>query len=294
METLDALQRAIEVSRQLKEIVRTMKVLAAVSIRQYEKAVASLAQYGHTVELGLIGVIQRAGLPHQRLRTGGWAAVVFGSDHGLCGRFNETLLDFVNDCLGEGRGVRILAVGARADMGLEARGLAVEECFFVPGSVAGITLTVRQILEKIEVWRGEGIETVDLFHHKTYGRARYRPVQQRLLPLEEMRLRRFGRRAWPGRSLPSFTLPPPLLLAALLRQYLFISLYRACAESLASEHGQRLVSMQLAEKNIGQRIEQLTRTYQQMRQEQITAELLEVVAGFEALARPEAKDRVRT
>ncbi len=283
IQTLDVLQRAISVSRQLQEIVRTMKVLAAVSIRQYERAVASLEQYGHTVELGLVGVLRRAPLPPRRPPAGGRAAIVFGSDQGLCGRFNETLVDLVQTSLGEGRGVRILAIGARADMGLEACGLKVEECFFVPGSVAGITSTVRQILEKIETWRGEGIGTVDLFHHRSHGRGRYRPVQLRLLPLEEAWLRRLGGRAWPGRSLPCFTMAPPALLAALLRQYLFVSLYRGCAESLAAEHGQRLLSMQSAERNIERRIERLTRTYQQLRQEQITAELLEVVTGFQAL-----------
>jgi len=234
-------------------------------------------------------VVRCGTLPYRRPHGGVRAVVVFGSDHGLCGRFNETLLDFVCDRLGNGEGIRILAVGARADMGLEARGLLVEECFFVPGSVAGITLTVRQILEKIETWRNDGVETVDLFYHKSYGRARCRPLQQRLLPLEHLRLQRFERRAWPGRCLPCFTLPPQTLLAALLRQYLFVSLYRACAESLACEHGQRLVSMQLAERNIGRRLETLTRTWQQLRQEQITAELLEVVAGFETLIHPEGK-----
>jgi F-type H+-transporting ATPase subunit gamma len=83
--------------------------------------------------------------------------------------------------------------------------------------------------------------------------------------------------------LPDFSLEATELMAALVRQYLFISLYRACAEAQAAEYSQRLLAMQLAERNIDQRIEELTRTYHQLRQEKITAELLEIVSGFEAV-----------
>ena len=283
MQTLEALQRAIEASGQLKEIVRTMKVMASVSIRQYEQAVISLEHYGETVELGLMAVIRRTGLPAFKERPGDRAAIVFGSDHGLCGRFNETLLDYVVSHLRDEGPIRLLTVGGRADAGLESRGWVVEECFFVPGSVSGITLTVQQVLEKIENWRDEGVEIVELFHHKPSGRGHYRPLLQRLLPLETGYFHYLTQRKWPGRSLPCFTLDPTVVMAALLRQHLFITLYRACAESLAAEHGQRLISMQLAEKNIGDRLEQLTLAYRQLRQEQITAELLEVVSGFEAV-----------
>ncbi len=284
MPTLESLHRAIEVSTRLRDIVRTMKVLAAVSIRQYEEAVAAVSRYARTVEAGLTGVLRRGGIPRLRYREGRRAAVVFGSDQGLCGRFNETLVEFAAASLASDD--RILAVGARADMVLEAQGLPVEECFFVPGSVAAITATVRQILEKIETWQAEGVVAVDLFHQRPLGRGRPHPVQQRLLPLEESFFQHLGRRPWPGRTLPTFSVPVPALLGTLVRQYLFVSLYRTCAESLASEHGQRLVAMQMAEKNIAQRLERLTRAYQQQRQERITAELLEVVAGFEALEIP--------
>ena len=77
---------------------------------------------------------------------------------------------------------------------------------------------------------------------------------------------------------------PEQLLSALVRQYLFISLYRACAESLASENASRLVAMRGAERNIGDKIEELTRLFHQQRQMAVTEELLDIVVGFEALA----------
>jgi F-type H+-transporting ATPase subunit gamma len=73
------------------------------------------------------------------------------------------------------------------------------------------------------------------------------------------------------------------LFSALLRQYLFISLFRAFGDSLASENASRLASMQGAEKNIRDLLETLYNQYHQRRQMAITEELLDIVSGFEAL-----------
>ena len=73
-------------------------------------------------------------------------------------------------------------------------------------------------------------------------------------------------------------------LRALIREYLFISLFRACAESLASENASRLAAMQRAEKNIDELLEDLNRTFHRLRQSGIDEELFDVVSGFEALS----------
>ena len=77
---------------------------------------------------------------------------------------------------------------------------------------------------------------------------------------------------------------PERLFSALFQQHFFVGLYRACAESLASENASRLAAMQVAEKNIEERLFDLKATFQQQRQDTITAELLDIVSGFEALA----------
>jgi F-type H+-transporting ATPase subunit gamma len=73
------------------------------------------------------------------------------------------------------------------------------------------------------------------------------------------------------------------LFSALIRQYLFVSLYRAFAESLASENASRLAAMQNAERNIDERLTALQGQFHQQRQSSITEELLDIVSGFEAL-----------
>ena len=75
-------------------------------------------------------------------------------------------------------------------------------------------------------------------------------------------------------------------LRALIREYLFVSLFRACAESLASENASRLAAMQRADKNIDELLEGLNGTFHRLRQSGIDEELFDVVSGFEALAGP--------
>ena len=77
---------------------------------------------------------------------------------------------------------------------------------------------------------------------------------------------------------------PACALRALLREYLFVSLFRACAESLASENASRLAAMQRADKNIDELLENLNGKFHRLRQAGIDEELFDVISGFEALS----------
>nr|WP_305909484.1 F0F1 ATP synthase subunit gamma [Methylomarinum sp. Ch1-1]MDP4522398.1 F0F1 ATP synthase subunit gamma [Methylomarinum sp. Ch1-1] len=255
MKTLEALQRDMATTTDMQDIVRTMKVLAAVSIRQYERAQESLQQYNRTVELGLQAVLRRK--PANTMgggekEQGEVGAIVFGSDHGLCGRYNENMAAFamreLDKMQRQTNGRRILVVGARIDASLRAMGQSVEECFWVPGTVDNITETVQKILLKIDDWQQQDIATIMLFHHARRQRVTYPPEVRQLLPVDLSRFNRDRNKPWPSRSLPQFTMPAEQLLRSLIRQYLFGRLFNACAESLAGEHASRLMSMQVAEK----------------------------------------------
>ena len=102
-----------------------------------------------------------------------------------------------------------------------------------------------------------------------------------LLPLDPATF--LSPQPWPGRSLPGHYGDREALLTTLLREWLFIAFFRACGESLASEHASRLLAMQNAERNIEERLTALHTVYYQQRQEAITTELLDVIVGFEAL-----------
>jgi F-type H+-transporting ATPase subunit gamma len=291
VESLEQLHKQLDSVEQLRTIVKTMKALSAASIRQYEQAVTALAVYYRTVERGLHVVLKDAPSPMslpptrqpQRL-----AAVVFGSDHGLCGRFNEEIAEHARERMASSAADpqhrQVLAVGARVAASLEYAGEQVAETYLVPASAEQITTTVQRVLLKIDGWRHQGqVHYVYLFYNRSSGSGRsYQPTGIELLPLDLHRFHRLQEERWPSRMLPTFSMERTALLSSLIHQYLFVSIFRACAESQASEHTSRLSAMQAAERNLDDRLGDMTAAFRRARQTAITSELLDVVAGFEA------------
>lgn len=287
METLQALDKRITSIARLQGIVKSMKILAAVNIRQYEKALASSTTSVEIIELGLLALLREGiVLPRSQNEAAKRGGIVFGSDQGLCGRFNERLAEYVGERLASAPTTSaspagLLVIGSRIAARLAAAGYAITETFWLPGSVAGINTMVYQILLSLEQWRQqEGIGTVEIFYNRHDRDNPARPAHLPLLPLNNERLHELGKRRWPGRSLPCLRVPAEQLFSALIRQYLFITLYRVQTESLASEQASRLLSLQNAEKNIEEHMEELRGEYRVQRQATITAELLDLVAGY--------------
>ena len=104
-----------------------------------------------------------------------------------------------------------------------------------------------------------------------------------MLPLDETWLHNLAEINWPTQNLPEVMNSRERTLTALVREYLFVTLFRACAESLASENASRLSAMQRAEKNIDELQEELNRTFHRLRQSGIDEELFDVISGFEAM-----------
>jgi F-type H+-transporting ATPase subunit gamma len=158
----------------------------------------------------------------------------------------------------------------------------------MPNSVTGITPLVGRILIESETDHHlDRDHELHLFYNRPTSGAAYAPVGQRLLPLDQSWRRQLAAHPWPTKNLPDVIGDTAVTLRALLREYLFVSLFRACALSLASENASRLAAMQRAEKNIGSLLEDLKGTFQRLRQSGIDEELFDVVAGFEAMNKSE-------
>lgn len=268
-----------------------MKALAASSIGQYEKSVRALADYYRTVELGLgacfqendpaTAMVERKSPTH----AGVISAVVFGSDQGLVGQFNDVVADYAIKTLAVLPGkCHVWAVGERVHGRLADAGLPLVGLFTVPNSVQAITPLVGQIQIESEAHRDKG-ENAPLwvFHNRPLSGAVYEPVSQRLLPFDAQWQQDLAKVRWPTASLPEVMGGGSATLLALIREYLFISLFRACAESLASENASRLAAMERADKNINDLLEQLHGSFHELRQSSIDEELFDVISGFEAL-----------
>ena len=291
-DTTASLRRKIGGAGDLQSVVRTMKSVAASSIGQYENSVRALADYYRTVELGLGACLRESGpatlmAPRKRQTVGGAiGAVVFGSDQGLVGQFNDVVADYAVKTLAALTvKPEVWAVGERVHARLADAGLPPMGLFSVPNSVKAITPLVGKILMESETHHSQGDETeLHLFYNRPTSGADYVPVSQRLLPLDESWRRKLAEVPWPTGNLPEVMGGGTATVRALIREYLFVSLFRACAESLASENASRLAAMQRADKNIDELLEDLNGKFHRLRQSGIDEELFDVISGFEALS----------
>jgi F-type H+-transporting ATPase subunit gamma len=288
----ESLGRKIAGAQDLKAVVRSMKALAASSLGQYERAIESLDDYCRAVELGLSACLRRVRsapgtAPPMPASVQPVGAVIFGSDQGLVGRFNEVLMEFAVGKLGglPGKTKLIWAVGERMRALVADAGLFAPAILPVPSSVNAITALVGRILIEIQAARERGqVAEIHIFYNHPISAALYEPVGKRLLPLDRLWEDKLAALPWPTKNLPEIIEGSSPALEAFIREYLFVSLFQACAESLASENASRLAAMQRAEKNIERILNELIRNFHRMRQESIDEELFEVIAGYESLS----------
>jgi F-type H+-transporting ATPase subunit gamma len=292
MDTLEDLNRKLEGAKDIKSVVKAMKAMAASNITQYESAVASLGDYYHTVTLGIKAyltaekvqtVIEKPGIKKSDDQT--ICAIVFGSDLGLVGQFNDLMSGYVQQSLEAIAGKKeIWVIGERMQALIADAGLNITRSYAVPGSIDAVTPLVQGILIDIEATRENNhIKQFYLFHNQPKAGSGYDQVMQRLLPLDEKWMHNLIGIQWPTNNIPEVAGNSVTTLKALIDAYLFVSVFKACAESLAAENASRLEAMQRAEKSIGDMLESLGKKFQSLRQSMIDEELFDVVSGFEAL-----------
>lgn len=285
------LQRRIKTTHSLKSVVKTMKTLSAINIVSYEKSVKALQHYYQTLKLGLVNcllqspeLMQTADKKNVNIKKIG--IIVFGSDQGMVGQFNDQIVDFVRRELFKVTANKIVwPVGDRIHSRLkEYSDLQLKRPFSVPNSIANISSLIGQILDHIEQERKVSeIDQLIIFYNKPKTRAKFEPSYLNLFPIDRQWLESFAVEKWPTNKFPEIVDEIEYTFAALIREHLFTSIFKACAESLASENASRLASMQLAEKHIDDLIDELTRNFNLERQSSIDEELFDVVFGFEAI-----------
>ena len=286
-DSLEALRHRVDGAVDLQAVVRTMKAMSAANITQYENAVHALDEYYRTVELGLVACLKHPELQLSQMAPDttpvNTVVIVFGTDQGLVGQFNDRLIEYFHELLPTLKGtLKLWAVGERIRDQLDDAGLTLQGCFNVPGSVNAITALVAEILVATAAyWEAGTTNALYLYHHRPGELSgQYQPEVHRLLPLDARWQQRLKQEQWPDNNRPETLGDGAATLSALVREYLFVSLYQACAESLASENASRLVAMQRAEKNIDEMLDELRHAYHHQRQEAIDSELFDVVSSL--------------
>jgi F-type H+-transporting ATPase subunit gamma len=291
MAGLKQLEDTIDQTKDLHSVVKTMKSLAAVNIRLFEKAADSTARYNETIEMAwkiLLKDWDTIDVDLGVSKDSPLGVIVLGSEQGMSGQFNEVIAQHTRKKLVKDYSMtavkKVLVVGTRVLGRLEDYGVEVTGNIPMTSTLGDVTELVSEIIIEIEGWREyQHIQQIIIFYNERKGKARYRPAFARILPLDPQWLKALKESPWPEKDIPGFRGDREILFRDLFRQTLFVKLYIAFVESLASENASRLSSMQAAEDNINDRLDELNTKYNRERQASITSEMLDIVSGFEAL-----------
>ncbi|WP_338456194.1 F0F1 ATP synthase subunit gamma [uncultured Alteromonas sp.] len=302
-ELSSGLQRKINSATDLKSVVRTMKAMAAANISQYETAVSALDDYYITVQLGLVAYFHSNQINSKAVNystvnkttsLGKVGFIAIGSDQGLVGKFNDALVSHLLNTMKSLPGEkRVWAIGERIQTHLSSLKIPLEQPFALPNSINAVTGLVTSLLQEIEALQQTNeLCALHIVFNRSLPNAKYETCTQKVLPLDSEWQQKLTVTRWPSRCLPQLLTDTKRTFSALIGEYLFTTLYKACTESLASENASRLTAMQRAEKNIEELQTELSRQFHRQRQQGIDEELSDLVSGFEALSfKPSVKAR---
>jgi F-type H+-transporting ATPase subunit gamma len=293
----DVKQR-IDSVKNIRKITRAMEMVAAARLRRAEQRIAHLRPYAGAIrrmtrqaadaaggEVGQLPILQQ----HESEQT--IAILLVTADRGLAGAFNSQILRAgiraASDYESDGRTVSFYASGRRGVSSLTFRGREVA------GSYVGFTerpaySDAREIAEDLMAAYVDGnVDRVDILYNGYVSPLVQEVRRETLLPLQEATILESSDEEHDEgtghHALVEYEPGPEEILERLIPDYVEISLYRALLESTASELGARMTAMRNASQNAAEVIEDLTLEMNRARQAEITQEIMEVVAGAEAL-----------
>lgn len=282
MPRLTDLQTRVTSLLQLTEVVSAMRSLSAARVQQAHDRISSIRQYTSVVEGALGDVLSGLAVPPELVpneTTGPGAVIVFGSEHGFVGAFNDRLLERAVPEL-RGTEEQLYVVGSRALIAARERALSVAWSSPSASHVGGISDVGLRVAEHISaVVTDRDLQRVVLVYARGSVGTTWRVVTETLLPFDVRPFRPRHQR----RPSPLSNLSAKPLLNALVDELVFAQLNHVAAESFASENISRLAAMESAHDNVGRKLDELQRLESTLRQEEITTELLDIVTGAEAM-----------
>jgi F-type H+-transporting ATPase subunit gamma len=305
MATQKEVKNRIASIKNINKITRAMEMVAAARLRRAEQRIADLRPYAEGMrKLTRRAAAQAGGVPRvpvlvEREKVERVGVVLVTGDRGLAGAFNTNIvrdgLRLETDLREQGVEAAFSAIGRKGVSSLTFRKRDVRTSYtgftdrpgFANAREIGEELTARYVDEELD--------RVELIYNRYVSPLTQHVWRQTLLPLQQAEVVGEGAEAEEdtgeeteaeraqSRSQWFYEPDPELLLARLIPEYVNISVYRALLESAASELGARMTAMRNAAENAESMMEDLTLEMNRVRQAEITQEILEVVAGAEAL-----------
>jgi F-type H+-transporting ATPase subunit gamma len=294
---LAEIERHVASMEELERLVGAMRSIASLRVQEGVRALASVREYGQALAeavrdaLAIVAEEPRKSTAGADRALAGWAAagssglrgrrralVVFTSEHGFVGGFNERLIDAVQADLAATDALFVL--GSRGAQFAAERGHPDAWTHAMATRLASIPEIVRVLEEALYPSIARGAIAVAEIVFGRYRRGAALAVERRrLFPLA---LEPGAARA--SRPLPLHDLPAAELLERLTAAYLVAQLTEAATESFAAENSARFAAMESAHDNVGRKLETLRLDASRARQEEVTTELLDLVIGSQASA----------
>ena len=285
MATMRQIRSRIRVAKNIQQITKAMKMVAAARLKRAQDRVQSARPYAEKMRevMGSLANAASGEVDHPllaRRQVEHTGILVITADRGLAGSYNAAVIRRAVELTKEfdPAKLKLYIVGKKGNAFFRRRSYNVAESLSVNtnavsfGDALEITRVIRAAFEKGK------IDELHLVYTRFFSALTQRPTVLKLLPIEAP--------ASEEGAAPSdyiFEPNPAMLLGELLPRYVMNQVYQAVLESVASEHGARMTSMSSATDNAGKMIGTLTLSLNRARQAGITKEISEIVGGAEAL-----------
>jgi F-type H+-transporting ATPase subunit gamma len=281
MPRLEEIATQIRSLKELSGVIAAIRVMATVQMQQGERALDAVRNYTEIIRgavaeaSALVAEDGETAATHVQPRPG---LVVFCSEHGFCGAFNEPLIRATAEASHQQPNLHLLFVGTRGALRAAEHGVRPQITLTMATHISGVGAAARRVAAALYGMLIAGtITSAEMLHmSETRGTASLQRVK--LLPFEAPSPIRQQTVAPPLTNMP-----PRRLRDELAAEYMFAMLEAAAMESFTSENAARFHMMQAAHENIERKSADLNRLARRMRQETVTAEILELISGAEAL-----------
>jgi F-type H+-transporting ATPase subunit gamma len=270
MEQLSRIEARLESLSELGDLVGALRSRAASRVREAQEAQGGTRAFRAVIDRAIGEVSPLAEWPEaaEKAEPSG-VLLVITSQNGFVGGFNERLAEAT--IVARRPEERVIVIGGRGEIALAERGVTAVEAVAMTSRAAGVTQLARRISTRLA-----GLASARIVHAHHASGAEYEVQVRQVLPLSRDTLASDG-------EVPLHHLPERRLMEALASEFLFAEVADALMDSLASENAARLRTIDAASRNIDDKLERLQRDAHVARQEEMTADMLDVVTGAEAI-----------
>jgi len=284
MATLKQIRQRIRAAKNIQQITKAMKLVAAARLKKSTDRVLEARPYADKLKDIMASMSASGSLPAHPLLTkrdvNNVLVIVLTSDRGLAGGFNTTIIRKATDFFKslDGKPVKLISYGKKANLFFAKRGYTIVDNYSAPSAGAQLSDAVSLTRKAREMFESGEVDAVYVIYAKFYSAVRQVPQVVQLLPIEAP-----AAEGTAAGGEVEFEPSAEVVLNTLLPRYFQTLVWQSMLESTASEFGARMSAMTAATDNAGKMIHTLTLKANRERQAAITKEILEVVGGAEAL-----------